>query len=62
MKEPLYLHIPAYEELWYRQKIMQDPDTMSYNKGYDLNSHDCDKATGCISEFTTGRPCSIFIF
>lgn len=48
MKESLYLHIPAYEELWYRQKIMQDPDTMSYNKGYDLNFNDYDKATGCI--------------
>lgn len=48
MKESLYLHIPAYEELWYRQKIMQDPDTMSYNKGYDLNFNDYDKETGCI--------------
>ena len=48
MKESLYLHIPAYEELWYRQKIMQDPDTMSYNKDYDLNFNDYDKATGCI--------------
>lgn len=48
MKESLYLHIPAYEELWYRQKIIQDPDTMSYNKGYDLNFNDYDKETGCI--------------
>ena len=49
MKESLYLHIPAYEELWYRQKIMQDPDTMSYNKGYDLKFNDYDKETGCIA-------------
>jgi len=49
MKESLYLHVPAYEELWYRQKIMQDPDTMSYNKGYDLNFDGYDKATGCIA-------------
>ena len=48
MKESLCLHIPAYEELWYRQKMMQDPDTMSYNKGYDLNFNGYDKATGCI--------------
>ena len=48
MKESLYLHIPAYEELWYRRKIMQDSDTMNYNKGYDLNLNDYDKATGCI--------------
>ncbi|MDE7300012.1 MAG: GNAT family N-acetyltransferase [Lachnospiraceae bacterium] len=49
MKESLYLHIPAFEELWYRQKIMQDPDTMSYNRGYDLDFDGYDKATGCIA-------------
>lgn len=49
MKEPLYLHIPSCRELWYRQKIMQDPDTMSYNKGYDLDFDGYDKATGCIA-------------
>lgn len=49
MKDLLYLHVPAYEELWYRQKIMQDPDTMCYNKGYDLNFHGYDKLTGCIA-------------
>lgn len=49
MKESLYLHVPAYEELWYRQKLMQDPDTMSYNKGYELNFDHYDKATGCIA-------------
>lgn len=49
MKESLYLHVPTYEELWYRRKIMQDPDTMSYNKGYDLDFDGYDKATGCIA-------------
>lgn len=49
MKESLRLHIPSYEELWYRQKIMQDPDTMSYNKGYDLHFSGYDKLTGCIA-------------
>lgn len=47
-KEQLYLHIPSCEELWYRRKIMQDPDTMSYNRGYDLTFDGYDKATGCI--------------
>lgn len=28
------LHIPEYSELWYRQRLLADPDTMSYNKGY----------------------------
>ena len=49
MKESLSLHVPTYKELGYRQKIMQDPDTMSYNKGYDLNFDGYDKSTGCIS-------------
>lgn len=49
MNESLCLHIPAYEELWYRRKIMQDPDTMSYNKGYDMNFDGYDKETGCIA-------------
>lgn len=49
MKEPLHLHIPSCGELRYRQKIMQDPDTMSYNKGYDLNFEGYDKTTGCIA-------------
>ncbi len=49
MKESLSLHVPACDELWYRQRIMQDPDTMSYNSGYDLNFDGYDKATGCIS-------------
>lgn len=49
MEESLYLHVPAYRELWYRQKIMQDPDTMSYNRGYDLKSEGYDKATGCMA-------------
>lgn len=49
MKESLSLHVPACEELWYRRKIMQDPETMSYNKGYDLNFEGYDKETGCIA-------------
>lgn len=45
----LFLHIPEYGELWYRQKIMRDPETMSYNKGYDMEFEGYDKATGCIA-------------
>ena len=44
----LHLHVPEYEELNYRQKILSQPQTMSYNRGYDLNSPGYDKATGCI--------------
>lgn len=43
------LHIPAYEEFWYRQKLMEDPATMSYNRGYDLDFAGYDRETGCIA-------------
>lgn len=48
MAERLYLYIPSFDDLWYRQRIMSDPDTMSYNKGYDLHIEGYDKTTGCI--------------
>lgn len=43
------LHIPSFDELSYRQKILSDPDTMSYNKGYELEAKNYCKETGCIS-------------
>lgn len=54
------LHVPEYGELWYRQKLLADPDTMSYNKGYGSEN-------GCIdfpeemwqewySRWVTGAP------
>lgn len=49
MNKSLYLHIPKPDELWYRRKIMEDPGTMNYNKGYDLDFDGYDKATGCIA-------------
>lgn len=33
----LYLHVPELDELWYRKKLLEDPETMSYNRGYDLD-------------------------
>ncbi len=47
-EKTVHLHIPTLDEMWYRQKIMQDPATMSYNKGYDIDSPDYDRETGCI--------------
>jgi diamine N-acetyltransferase len=44
----LELYVPTIEELDYRQKIMSDPETMSYNKGYDLDFDGYHKDTGCI--------------
>ncbi|SFG90474.1 GNAT family N-acetyltransferase [Sporolactobacillus nakayamae] len=48
MSEQLYLHSPTLYELDYRQKILAQPDTMSYNKGYDLQLDNYDQKTGCI--------------
>lgn len=45
----LYLHIPAFEELDYRQRIMADPATMRYNSGYNLPIEGYDRETGCIA-------------
>ena len=44
----LRLHTPAFEELWYRQRMMSDPATMSYNAGYDLGFDGYHSDTGCI--------------
>lgn len=42
------LHVPNLKELWYREKCMTDPDTMSYNAGYDLSFEGYHYDTGCI--------------
>ena len=42
------LYIPSIDELWYRQTILMQPDTMSYNKGFDLDLPLYHKDTGCI--------------
>ncbi len=44
----LSLHVPTFEELDYRAKIMSDPETMAYNRGYDLDFKGYHKDTGCI--------------
>lgn len=48
MNKRLILHVPELSELWYREKLLSDPDTMSYNKGYNLNSDTYHNDTGCI--------------
>lgn len=42
------LVIPKFEDLWYRQKLMSDPNTMDYNAGYDLSFEGYHYDTGCI--------------
>lgn len=42
------LIIPKFEDLWYREKLMSDPNTMDYNAGYDLSFDGYHYDTGCI--------------
>ncbi|WGX77729.1 GNAT family N-acetyltransferase (plasmid) [Paraclostridium bifermentans] len=44
----LILHVPSFEELRYRQLILSQEDTMSYNKGYNLEIENYNNKTGCI--------------
>ena len=42
------LYTPSIDELDYRQTILMQPETMDYNKGYDINFVGYHKDTGCI--------------
>lgn len=46
--EKLELYIPALNELWFYQKMLSDPETMSYNADYDIDYEGYHKDTGCI--------------
>ncbi len=44
----LELCIPKLKDYWYEQKIQSDPDTMSYNAGWDVSYEGYHYDTGCI--------------
>lgn len=46
--EQLELYIPKLEDLWFYQKMMSDPETMSYNAGWDVDYDGYHRDTGCI--------------
>lgn len=46
--EKLKLYIPGSDDMWFRQKMMSDPDTMSYNADLDVDFDGYHKDTGCI--------------
>ena len=48
MNDILRLHVPALSELGYRQRLLADPATMAYNRGYDLSFEGYHPQTGCI--------------
>ncbi len=44
----LELYIPKQEELWFYQKMLSDPATMSYNANWDVSYQGYHRDTGCI--------------
>ena len=47
-KKQVVLYEPKIEDLWFRQECNQDPNTMSYNAGYDLDCAGYHFETGCV--------------
>ena len=46
--EQIELYIPKLEDMWFQQKMLADPDTMSYNANWDVRYEGYHKETGCI--------------
>ena len=46
--ELLELYVPQIKDLWFRQKMLSDPETMAYNANYDMDFEGYHKDTGCI--------------
>ena len=44
----LKLYVPKLEDYWYEEKILKDPNTMSYNAGYEVSYYGYHYDTGCI--------------
>lgn len=51
----IYLKVPSINELHYGQEWMNDPKTMSYNAGYDIDLKGYDKNTGTIIKYIDER-------
>lgn len=46
--EKIELYVPKLEDLWFYQKMMADPETMSYNANWDVDYDGYHRDTGCI--------------
>lgn len=46
--DEMELYVPKLEDLWFRQKLMSDAETMSYNANWDVKWDGYHKDTGCI--------------
>lgn len=44
----LKLIVPQKEDLWFKKELKEDPDTMDYNRGYDLNFAGYNRTDGTI--------------
>lgn len=44
----LELYIPKLDDYWYEKRCLEDPETMSYNAGYDVSYYGYHYDTGCI--------------
>ena len=44
----LKLVVPKKEDLWFKKEIKEDPNTMDYNAGYDLNFSGYNRENGII--------------
>lgn len=48
MEPKVRLYKPLLSDLWYRKQLLSDPETMSYNRGYELGFAGYHNETGCI--------------
>lgn len=48
MMDELELYVPKLDDLWFRQKMMSDSVTMSYNANWNVEWDGYHKDTGCI--------------
>lgn len=46
--ESLELYVPKLEDYWFEELMESDPETMSYNAGYDVSYYGYHYDTGCI--------------
>lgn len=42
------LYVPERNDLWFRRELLSDPETMAYNRGYELGFPEYHNDTGCI--------------
>lgn len=47
-KRMVELYVPKLEELWFSEQMLSDPETMFYNKDWDVVSENYHRDTGCV--------------